>query len=254
MDAFRLDGQSVLVTGGGSGIGKAICLALAKAGASVAVHYYSSLNGAEEAVAAIRAGGGRALAIRADLTVRGEADRVVNEAVAALGGLDVLVNNAGHLVQRCPVVEMSDDLFQAIMDVNLTSTFALCRAALRHMLPRRFGSIINMSSAAAFSGGGNHATIYATSKAAVAGFTRGLAKEVGGQGIRVNAVAPGLIATQFHDRFSTPEGRAQTVRGIPLGREGAADDVAGVVVFLASSLAAFVTGEIVAVNGGMLFH
>jgi 3-oxoacyl-[acyl-carrier protein] reductase len=118
MDAFRLDGQSALVTGGGSGIGKAICLALAKAGASVAVHHFSSLNGAEEAVAAIRAGGGRALAIRADLTVRGEADRVVNEAVAALGGLDVLVNNAGHLVQRCPVVEMSDDLFQAIMDVN----------------------------------------------------------------------------------------------------------------------------------------
>jgi 3-oxoacyl-[acyl-carrier protein] reductase len=111
-----------------------------------------------------------------------------------------------------------------------------------------------MSSAAAYSGGGNNATMYATSKAAIVGFTRGLAKEVGGQGVRVNAVAPGLIGTQFHDRFSTPEGRAQTVRGIPLGREGTAEDVARAVVFLASPAAAFVTGEVLAINGGMLFH
>jgi len=222
--------------------------------ASVAVHYFSSAEGARDVVETIQKRGGRALAIQADLKLSAEADRVVSEAVKALGGLDILVNNAGHLVQRCPVAEMSDDLFRTIMDVNMTSTFAMSRAALRHMLPRKSGSIINVSSAAAFTGGGTNATVYATSKAAIVGFTRGLAKEVGGQGIRVNAVAPGQIATQFHERFSTPEGRAQTVRGIPLGREGAAEDVARVVVFLASPAAAFVTGEVLAVNGGMLFH
>lgn len=254
MDAFRLDKRVALVTGGGSGIGRATSVALAEAGAAVAVHYFGSKTGAEEVLASIRAVGGPVVSIQADLKKRGEADRVVGEALAAFGGLDILVNNAGHLVQRCPVAEMSDDLYHAIMDVNMTATFAVSRAALRHMLPRRSGSIINMSSAAAHTGGGNNATIYATSKAAIIGFTRGLAKEVGGQGIRVNAVAPGLIGTQFHDRFSTPEDRAQTVRGIPLGREGRPEDVARAVVFLASPAAAFVTGEVVAINGGMLFH
>ena len=254
MEAFRLEGRSALVTGGGSGIGRGISLALAEAGATVAVHYFGSRSGAEEVVTSIRAAGGRAASIQADLKGRGEPHRVVEEALKAFGAVDILVNNAGHLVKRCPVAEMPDDLYQAIMDVNMTATFAVSRAALKHMLPRRSGSIINMSSAAAYTGGGNNATIYATSKAAVVGFTRGLAKEVGGQGIRVNAVAPGLIGTQFHERFSTPEGRAQTVRGIPLGREGTAEDVARVVVFLASPAAAFVTGEVLAINGGMLFH
>ena len=253
-DVFRLDGKVALVTGGASGIGKGASLALAEAGAAVAVHYFSSGDGARQTVAAIQAKGGRAVAIQADLTRPGEPDRVVAETLKALGGLDILFNNSGHLVQRCPVAEMSDELFRTIMDVNMTSAFMMARAALKHMLPRRTGSIINMSSAAAYTGGGANATIYATSKAAVVGFTRGLAKEVGGQGIRVNAVAPGLIGTQFHDRFSTPEGRAATVRAIPLAREGAAEDVGRVVVFLASPAAAFVTGEVVAINGGMLFH
>jgi len=219
VNTFRLDGKAALVTGGASGIGKAVSLALADAGASVAVHYFSSADGARDVVETIQRRGGHALAIQADLRLSTEAERVVSEAVKALGALDILVNNAGHLVQRCPVAEMSDELFRTIMDVNMTSAFAMSRAALRHMLPRRTGSIINMSSAAAFSGGGTNATVYATSKAAIVGFTRGLAKEVGGQGIRVNAVPPGQIATQFHERFSTPEGRAQTVRTIPLGRE-----------------------------------
>jgi 3-oxoacyl-[acyl-carrier protein] reductase len=254
MDVFRLNGKVALVTGGGSGIGRATSVALAEAGAAVAIHYFSSMSGAEEVLASLRASGGRGVSIQADLKIRGEGDRVVGETVAAFGGLDILVNNAGHLVHRCPVAQMSDDLYQEIMDVNMTATFAVSRAALRYMLPRRSGSIINMSSAAAYTGGGNNATIYATSKAAIVGFTRGLAKEVGGQGIRVNAIAPGLIGTQFHDRFSTPEGRAQTVRGIPLGREGTAEDVARAVVFLASPAAAFVTGDVLAINGGMLFH
>ncbi len=253
-DTFRLDGRVALVTGGGSGIGKAISLALAEGGAAVAVHYFSSAAGADEVVGTIRGKGGRALAIQADLTRPGEGDRVVAETIAGLGGLDILVNNAGHLVQRCAIAEMPDDLFRTIIDVNLTSTFLVTRAALRHMLPRASGSIVNMSSAAAFAGGGNGSAMYATSKAAIVGFTRGLAKEVGSKGIRVNAVAPGQIATQFHDRFSTPEGRANTVRTIPLGREGAAEEVARAVVFLASPAASFVNGEVTAINGGMWFH
>jgi 3-oxoacyl-[acyl-carrier protein] reductase len=254
MDAFRLDGKVALVTGGASGIGRAVSLAMAEAGARVAVHYFSSDAGAAEAAEAIRGSGGQALTIKADLTAGGEADRVVARTIEALGGLDVLVNNAGHLVQRCPIAEMPDALYHSIMDVNMTSAFLMCRAALRHMLAKGSGSIVNVSSAAAFAGGGNGAAIYAASKAAIVGFTRALSKEVGGKGIRVNAVAPGQIATQFHDRFSTPEGRANTIRTIPLGREGAAEEVARVVLFLASPAASFVNGEVAGVNGGMYFH
>jgi 3-oxoacyl-[acyl-carrier protein] reductase len=254
MNAFRLDGKVALVTGGASGIGRAVSLALAGAGARTAVHYFSSEEGAEEVAQAIRDTKGEALTVKANLAVRGEADRVVAATIEAFGGVDVLVNNAGHLVQRCPVTEMSDELYHTIMDVNMTSTFLMCRAALRHMLPKGSGSIVNMASAAAFAGGGNGAAIYAASKAAVVGFTRALSKEVGGKGIRVNAVAPGQIGTQFHDRFSTPEGRANTIKTIPLGREGAAEEVAQVVLFLASPAASFVNGEVSGVNGGMYFH
>jgi 3-oxoacyl-[acyl-carrier protein] reductase len=192
--------------------------------------------------------------IQADLTKPVEADSVVRATLDGLGGLDILVNNAGFLVQRCQIADMSDELYHAIMDVNMTSTFLMCRAALRHMVPKGSGSIVNMSSAAAFAGGGNGAAIYAASKAAVVGFTRALAKEVGPKGIRVNAVAPGQIGTQFHDRFSTPEGRANTVKTIPLGREGRAEEIAQAVVFLASPAASFISGEVTGINGAMWFH
>jgi 3-oxoacyl-[acyl-carrier protein] reductase len=254
MSKFRLDGKVALVTGGASGIGQAVSEVLAAQGASVAVHYFNSTDGAAAVVAAVTRAGNRGVAVQADLRKPGEADRVVAATVKELGGLDILVNNAGFLVQRCPVAEMSDELFHTIMDVNLTSTFWMCRAALRHMLSRGSGSIVNMSSAAAFAGGGGGAVVYATSKAAIVGFTRALAKEVGPKGIRVNAVAPGQIGTQFHDRFSTPEGRANTVKTIPLGREGTAEEVAHAVAFLASPAASFVNGEIAGINGGMYFH
>jgi 3-oxoacyl-[acyl-carrier protein] reductase len=254
MDPFRLEEKVALVTGGASGIGKAVSLALAGAGAQVAVHYLSSEAGAEEVGRAVRGMGRQPLLVKADLTKPGAADRIVGETVIALGGLDILVNNAGNLVERCPVAEMSDELYRTILDVNLTTTFAMCRAALRHMLPQGSGSIVNISSAAAFAGGGSGAAVYAASKAAIVGFTRALSKEVGGKGIRVNAVAPGQIATQFHERFSTPEGRAATVRTIPLGREGTAEEIGPAVVFLASPAASFVSGEVLGVNGAMWFH
>lgn len=254
MSGFRLDGQVALVTGGASGIGRAVSLALAEQGAAVAVHFFNSATDAEAIGSAIKIKGVRSVGIQADLTRPGEANRVVEQTIHGLGGLDILVNNAGFLVQRCPIAEMSDDLYHTIMDVNMTSTFQVCRAALRHMLPKGSGSIVNMSSAAAFAGGGAGAAVYAASKAAIVGFTRALAKEVGPKGIRVNAVAPGQIATQFHDRFSTAEGRANTVKTIPLGREGRAEEIAQAVVFLASPAASFVSGEVTGVNGAMWFH
>jgi 3-oxoacyl-[acyl-carrier protein] reductase len=254
MSKFRLDGQVALVTGGASGIGNAVSRVLAEHGAAIAVHYFNSAAEAEAVVAAAKIGGNKALGIRADLTKPGEAERVVRETLEALGGLDVLVNNAGYLVQRCPIVDMSDELYHTIMNVNMTSTFLMCRAALRHMLSKGAGSIVNMASAAAFAGGGNGAAIYAASKAAIVGFTRALAKEVGPRGIRVNAVAPGQIGTQFHDRFSTPEGRANTLKTIPLGREGLAEEIGYAVAFLASPAASFVNGEVSGINGGMYFH
>lgn len=254
MSNFRLDGKVALVTGGASGIGRAVSLALAEQGASVAVHYFNSATSAAAVVAAVKFGGPRAVGVQADLTQAGEPDRVVAATLKELGGLDILVNNAGFLVQRCPIAEMPDELYHTIMDVNMTSTFLMCRAALRHMLSKGSGSIVNMSSAAAFAGGGAGAAIYAASKAAVVGFTRALAKEVGPKGIRVNAVAPGQIATQFHERFSTPEGRANTVKTIPLGREGTAEEIAGAVAFLVSPAASFVSGEVMGINGAMWFH
>lgn len=254
MSKFRLDGKVALVTGGASGIGRAVSGVLAELGASVAVHYFNSADAAAAVVAAVKRAGNKAVGIQADLSKPGEADRVVMATIKELGGLDILVNNAGFLVQRCPVAEMSDELFRTIMDVNLTSTFWMCRAALRHMLVKGSGSIVNMASAAAFAGGGSGAVMYATSKAAIVGLTRALSKEVGPKGIRVNAVAPGQIATQFHDRFSTPEGRANTVKTIPLGREGTAEEIAGAVAYLASPAASFVSGEVLGINGAMTFH
>jgi 3-oxoacyl-[acyl-carrier protein] reductase len=243
-----------LVTGSSRGVGKAIALAFAKEDAKVMVNYTSNEKAANEVMETIQKRGGEARVFKADVAKKAEAQALVQATVDAFGGLDILVNNAGFLVQRCPIAEMSDELFRTIMDVNLTSTFWMCRAALRHMLPKGSGSIVNMSSAAAFAGGGGGAVVYASSKAAVVGFTRALAKEVGPKGVRVNAVAPGQIGTQFHDRFSTPEGRANTVKTIPLGREGTAEEVAHAVAFLASPAASFVNGEISGINGGMYFH
>ncbi len=248
---MELIGKRALVMGGASGIGKATSLALAQAGADVVLTYFSSNTEAEEVVATIRAMGRKAQAIKADVTDALVAERSYAEAEGAIGQIDILFANIGGLIQRCRVVDMPLELWNEAMNLNLTSTFLICQAALKRMEPRKSGVIVTMSSLAAFDGGGPGSSHYASSKAAVATFTRALAKEVGPLGIRVNGVAPGLIATRFHDTFNTPAGRAGIVERTPARREGQPEDVANAVVFLASERAAFLAGEMIQVNGGL---
>ncbi len=244
-----LKDRVVLVTGGASGIGRGISEAFAAEGANVVLTWYASEIGAAETVAAIEAAGAQGLAIQADLANPEDAQRVVDRAIEAFGQLDVVVANSGGLLQRSPIETCSLELWNKALSVNLTSTFLTCQAAIPHLKQTR-GAIVTVSSLAAHDGGGAGSGHYATAKGGVLTFTRALAKELGPAGVRVNSVAPGLIATQFHDRFSTAEGRLATVGRTPLAREGTPDDVASVVVFLASARASFLTGEVIEVNGG----
>jgi 3-oxoacyl-[acyl-carrier protein] reductase len=244
-----MKGKSVLVTGGASGIGQAIVLAFAERGANVSLTYITS--DPAETLARARVFGGKHVAFRADLRGEAEVEKVFAQTITMLGDLDVLVANTGGLIQRCRAVDMSLALWEEVMAVNLTSTFLCCRAALKHMEPRKKGNLILISSLAGHNGGGPGATHYGASKGAMITYTRGLAKEVGPLGIRVNGIAPGLIATRFHDNFNTPEGRSAAVAMTPLRREGTAEDVAGAAVFLASDRASFLAGETIEVNGGL---
>jgi 3-oxoacyl-[acyl-carrier protein] reductase len=241
----------VLVTGGASGIGAATTRAFAREGAKVAFTWITSEADAKAIEAEINAAGGTALAIKADLTSKAEVDRTFALVADRLGPLDVLFANAGGILDRKPATETPEELWAECFDINVTSTFLTCQAALKVMAPRKSGSIVTMTSLAAFNGGGPGASHYAASKGAVVTYTRGLAKEYGPAGIRVNGVAPGLIATRFHDRFNTPAGRQGAVDQTPLRREGTSEDVAEGVLFLASEKASFITGEILQINGGL---
>jgi 3-oxoacyl-[acyl-carrier protein] reductase len=249
---ITLTGKTALVTGGNTGIGRAIALALAQAGADVALTYYT--NDSEETFVDIRALGRRATQMRMDATDSAEVNAVVPQLVEALGGrLDILVCNAGHLIERVPVAEMSDEHWRRVIDVNLSSAFYSARAALPFMTGEH-GWIVTMSSLAAHSGGGPGAVAYSAAKAGLLGFTRGLAKELAPRGITVNAVAPGLIlGTPFHENFNTEEGRRGAINGIALKRGGSPEEVAGAVLYLVSDLATFVTGEVIEINGGAWF-
>jgi 3-oxoacyl-[acyl-carrier protein] reductase len=247
----RLQGVA-LVTGAGAGLGRACALALGQRGARVAIHYFKSRDGAAEAVAALAAQGVEAEAFQGDLTRPDEVAAVTDAVTARFGSIDILVNNAGDLIERKPLLEMSPDFFRRVMDVNLTSAFLMCRAAGAGMAARKHGAIINMSSLAAWNGGGPGAGAYAAAKGAVVSLTKALAKELAPHAVRVNCVAPGLIGdTAFHGRFTPPAVFENAAKSVLLGRAGTPEEVASVVAFLASSDSSFLTGETIEINGGM---
>jgi 3-oxoacyl-[acyl-carrier protein] reductase len=234
-----LEGKTALVTGGSRGIGRAIAVELARAGATVVVGYRT---GAEEAEAAAAEIGGRA--VQADVSGAEDAARLVAEA----GDVDILVNNAG-LTRDGLLARMSDDDWRTVIDTNLSSVFYTCRAVTRPMMKKRAGSIVNVSSIVAVHGNWGQ-TNYAASKAGIIGFTKSLARELGSRGVRANVVAPGYIQTALTEVLPD-EAREAMLTNTPLGRLGEPSDVAGAVRFLCSDEAAFVTGEVLLVDGGL---
>ncbi|MEP3345782.1 MAG: 3-oxoacyl-ACP reductase family protein [Litoreibacter sp.] len=246
---MKLAGKTAIVTGGGRDIGRACAIRLAEEGASVAINYFSSSEGADSAVAEITAAGGKAFALQGDLNTQEGVDALVGKAKADFGSVDILVNNTGGLVARKTLAEMTLEHWNTVMDLNLTSTFLMTKACLEHMTS---GAIVNLASQAGRDGGGPGSVAYAASKGAVMTMTRGLAKELG-PNIRVNAICPGMIDTDFHNIFTKPEVRTIVENAAPLKRQGASVDIANLVVFLASDDSAFITGTNVDINGGMLF-
>jgi 3-oxoacyl-[acyl-carrier protein] reductase len=250
---ISLQGKTALVTGGNKGIGRAIAVMLASAGAKVALSYLTNRAEAEDTVSEIRRAGGEAAAFQADITDLSQVESLVVSAERQWGqSVQILINNAGHLIQRCPNAEMSEELYNQVMDVNFKGTVFVSKQIVKGMRASGGGAIVNLTSLAAHNGGGPGATIYAAGKAAVLAYTKGLAKELAADRIRVNAVSPGFIGhTAFHATFTPEAARQATIAGIPLGREGTPEDVAGCVLYLVSELASYVTGETIEVNGGM---
>lgn len=252
----RLHGKRALVTAGAQGIGAAISETLLAAGCAVFVHYHASAAPAEALVRTAAAAGRRAFAGSADLTRPDTAERLVGDAVSALGGLDILVNNAGSLVARRSLLDADEAFWSEVMALNLDSLRRVTRAAVPHLSAAAAAaggaSIVNLASLAGRKGGHAGSLAYSTAKGAVLTLTRALAAELGPNGIRVNAVAPGLIlGTSFHTTHTTPESARATVAGIPLGRAGTPADVARAVAYLASEFDGFITGATLDINGGV---
>lgn len=247
-----LEGKTALITGGGTGIGQEIALQFAAAGARIAITYRTHEPDVEFVSRIERATGAKPVAVALDATEERSVEAALAEINRELGGLDILVNNVGGLVERSTIGNMNFKLWRAVMAVNLDSTFLTTHFALPYL--RDGGRIINIASLAGVNGGHPGATAYATSKAALFGFTRGLAAELAPRAITVNALSPGLIeATPFHDTFTTASSKNATINSILLGRAGRPADVAGPAVWLASSMSEFVTGASVNINGGQYF-
>jgi len=248
-----LSGKTALVTGGNVGIGAGIALNLAECGADIAITYFSHEDEAKETVDAIKEKGNKVKMFQLDATDSSKVNQVVDEVAEFFDGkIDFLINNAGHLVDRIKIDGMTDDHWHQVINVNLSSAFYCCRAALQYM--GEGGRIVNMSSLAGRNGGGNGTVPYAASKAGVIGFTRGLAKELAPQKITVNALAPGFIVdTPFHETFTGVENYDRVISGIPLGEAGVPDDVAGAVLYYVSDMGKWVTGQVAEINGGAWF-
>ena len=246
------NGKVALITGGARDIGRQVSLKLAKAGAAVCINYFDNKDDAETTLSMINEIGGKAIIVQGDMTKQPDVDNLVGKCREAFGGeINVLVNVAGGLVARKTMEEMDWEFWNFLMTLNLGTVFMVTKAVLPYM--PEGGAIVNFSSQAARDGGGPGASAYATSKGGVLTFTRGLAKELGPKGIRVNCVSPGMINTTFHDTFTKPEVREKVASGTPLRREGEAPEVADLVTYLASDEASFITGASVEINGGTYF-
>ncbi|PUE46051.1 SDR family NAD(P)-dependent oxidoreductase [Limnohabitans sp. 2KL-51] len=247
-----LKDKVVLITGSSTGIGAAAAVAFGKLGARVAVHYNSSQGPAEEVLGRVKATGAQAILLKGDVLESAQCQRLVDETVKAFGRIDILINNAGALVQRVPIEEITDELFDNVVYLNVRSAMMCTAAAVAAMRQQgQGGVVINVTSVAARHGGGAGASLYAGSKGFVSTMTRGLAKELVKDNIRVNAVAPGVITTPFHERFSTPQMLEGFRATIPMNRLGTAEECAGAFVYLASEqMSGYVTGQIIEVNGG----
>jgi len=248
----NLNGKRALVTGGGQGLGYSIVEHLLAAGADVAIHYFSSETGARKLKLLAEQRGRRAAMFRADLTKETEAIALVEKAAQFLGGLDLLVNNAGDLVERRSIREVDATFWERVINVNVSSMLWVTRAAVPWLEKAGQASIVNLSSLAGRKGGHPGSLVYSTAKGAVLTWTRALANELAPKGVRVNCVAPGLIlGTRFHDTHTTEDSAKKTIEGIPLGRAGSPEDVARAVVYLASEYDGFITGATLDINGGV---
>jgi 3-oxoacyl-[acyl-carrier protein] reductase len=247
-----LDGKIAIVSGSIQGIGLEIAKTLARAGAAVVINNHRDGEILEAEAEKIRAEGGKAAAVIADVTKKSEAEKLVAAAKAFGNGVDILVNNAGGLVKRVPVAEFDDDHFKTVMDVNLKTAFVVSSVVMPEMKKKNAGKVINLSSQAAHDGGGGGAAAYAASKGGIWTFTKSLAKELAPNGITVNCVAPGFIGnTVFHNTFTPKEVHEKVPSMVPLGRAGEPADIANVVLFLASPLSDYLTGQTIEVNGGL---
>jgi 3-oxoacyl-[acyl-carrier protein] reductase len=251
-NCLDLIGKVALITGASSGIGAATAAVLADSGALVAIGYHHNQTGAEQVCNGIAAAGGKAISGRADVRRADEIGRLVKRTTDELGPIDILVNNAGSLIERQGILEMTEERWDEIMKLNLKSAMLCSQAVAPSMIERKSGAIINVVSIAGRTGGGPGAGAYSVAKGGLITFTKSLAKELAPQGVRVNAISPGVIDTPFHEVFSTPEMIRNFVRTIPLGRVGTPMECAKVIAFLASDAASYVVGETIEVNGGQL--
>ena len=248
----KLSGKNVLITAGAQGIGESITKHFIESGANVAIHYFSSADTASQLATSAIEKGQKGVALGGDLTIEAQAIALVDKAVDALGGLDILINNAGSLVARKMLNEMEAEFWYRVMDINLTSMMFVTRAAAPYLEKNDNSAIVNLASLAGRKGGHPGSLAYSTSKGAILTFTRALSSELGPYGTRVNAIAPGLIlGTSFHNTHTTKESAAATTAGIPIQRAGNADDVARAVVYLASEYDGFITGATLDINGGV---
>jgi len=246
-----LKNKVVLITGASTGIGAAAARAFAEQGSKVAVHYNASKEAAEKVAREVKSAGGEALLVGGDVTKSANVKRIVADTLAGFGRIDVLVNNAGGLVQRTKIEDYSEDFLHQVLDLNVIQVAMFMHEVVPAMRKQGGGNIINVSSIAARHGGGGGAIVYAGAKGFISTATKGWAKELVGDKIRVNAVSPGVITTPFHERYSTAEQLKAMQATIPMNRLGTAEETAGTFIYLASdAMSGYVTGQVIEVNGG----